>query len=190
MTASLIQEGLAIKAERMKKKLTGGKKKVEIDEIKVKNFVLLQLLVDINAMCEEDDCKYPKYQRYSIVTNSKIPTMSKIPAIQVTNKRANYDAEQGLFVGLTFDSEDPVEEIDNVSIAQTEATEVDEEENVEEDQQPLEEVDEENNDEAAEEEQEEEKNEEAADEEENKEEEPAAEAENMDDDADMDEDMD
>ena len=40
MTASLIQEGLAIKAERMKKKLTGGKKKVEIDEIKVKNFVL------------------------------------------------------------------------------------------------------------------------------------------------------
>ena len=39
-TASLIQEGLAIKAERMKKKLTGGKKKVEIDEIKVKNFVL------------------------------------------------------------------------------------------------------------------------------------------------------
>ena len=29
------QEGLAIKAERMKKKLTGGKKKVEIDEIKV-----------------------------------------------------------------------------------------------------------------------------------------------------------
>ena len=116
--------------------------------------------------------------------------MSKIPAIQVTNKRANYDAEQGLFVGLTFDSEDPVEEIDNVSIAPTEATEVDEEENVEEDQQPLEEVDEENNDEAAEEEQEEEKNEEAADEEENKEEEPAAEAENMDDDADMDEDMD
>ena len=45
---SPIQEGLAIKAERMKKKLTGGKKKVEIDEIKVKNFVLLQLLVDIN----------------------------------------------------------------------------------------------------------------------------------------------
>ena len=49
----------------------------------------------------------------------------------MTNKRANYDAEQGLFVGLTFDSEDPVEEIDNVSIAQTEATEVDDEENVE-----------------------------------------------------------
>ena len=43
------QEGLAIKAERMKKKLTGGKKKVEIDEIKVKHFVLLQLLVDINV---------------------------------------------------------------------------------------------------------------------------------------------
>ena len=31
------QEGLAIKAERMKKKITGGKKKVEIDEIKVRN---------------------------------------------------------------------------------------------------------------------------------------------------------
>ena len=30
-----MQEGLAIKAERMKKKITGGKKKVEIDEIKV-----------------------------------------------------------------------------------------------------------------------------------------------------------
>ena len=107
--------------------------------------------------------------------------MSKIPALQVTNKRANYDAEQGLFVGLTFDSEDPVEEIDNVSIAPTEATEVDDEEKVEEDQQPLEEVEEEKNEEAAEEEQEEE---------ENNEEEPAAEAENMDDDADMDEDMD
>merc|ERR1719239_1770716 len=80
MCMSLIQEGLAIKAERMKKKITGGKKKVEIDEIKV------------------------------------------------NEKRANYDAEQGLFVGLTFDSEDPVEEIDNVSIAPTEATEVDEEE--------------------------------------------------------------
>ena len=40
LTDSLIQEGLAIKAERMKKKLTGGKKKVEIDEIKVNNFVL------------------------------------------------------------------------------------------------------------------------------------------------------
>merc|ERR1719394_2076415 len=105
MCMSLIQEGLAIKAERMKKKLTGGKKKVEIDEIKV------------------------------------------------TNKRANYDAEQGLFVGLTFDSEDPVEEIDNVSIAPTEATEVDDEENVGEDQQPLEEVEEENNEEDAEEEQ-------------------------------------
>ena len=188
--ADFVQEGLAIKAERMKKKLTGGKKKVEIDEIKVKIFVLLQLLVDINAMCEEDDCKYPKYQRYSIVTNSKIPTMSRIPAIQVTNKRANYDAEQGLFVGLTFDSEDPVEEIDNVSIAPTEATEVDDEENVEEDEKPLEEVEEENNEEDAEEEQEQGKNEEAADEEENEEEEPAAEAENMDDDADMDEDMD
>jgi len=138
MCMSLIQEGLAIKAERMKKKLTGGKKKVEIDEIKV------------------------------------------------TNKRANYDAEQGLFVGLTFDSEDPVEEIDNVSIAPTEATEVDDEEKVEEDQQPLEEVEEENNEEDAEEEQEEKTEEE----EENEEEEPAAEAENMDDDADMDEDMD
>ena len=145
-------------------------------------------------MCEEGDCKYPKYQRYSLVTDSKIPTMSKIPALQVTNKRANYDAEQGLFVGLTFDSEDPVEEIDNVSVAPTEATEVDDEEKVEEDQQPLEEVEEENNEEDAEEEKEEEKNEEAAEEEqeeeENKEEEPAAEAENMDDDADMDEDMD
>ena len=31
-----VQEGLAIKAERMKKKIKGGKKKVEIDEIKVK----------------------------------------------------------------------------------------------------------------------------------------------------------
>ena len=30
-----MQEGLAIKAERMKKKMRGGKKKVEIDEIKV-----------------------------------------------------------------------------------------------------------------------------------------------------------
>ena len=120
--------------------------------------------------------------------------MSKIPALQVTNKRANYDAEQGLFVGLTFDSEDPVEEIDNVSIAPTEATEVDDEENVEEDQQPLEEVEEENKEEAADEEQEEGKNGEAAEEEqeeeENEEEEPGAEAENMDDDADMDEDMD
>ena len=112
--------------------------------------------------------------------------MSKIPAIQVTNKRANYDAEQGLFVGLTFDSEDPVEKIDNVSIAPTEATEVDDEENVEEDQQPLEEVEEENNKEDAEEEQEGKTEEE----EENEEEEPAAEAENIDDDADMDEDMD
>jgi len=80
MCMSLIQEGLAIKAERMKKKITGGKKKVEIDEIKV------------------------------------------------NNKRANYDAEKGLFVGLTFDSEDPVEQLDAVSIAPTEATEVDEEE--------------------------------------------------------------
>merc|ERR1719222_1009663 len=78
--SAYMQEGLAIKAERMKKKITGGKKKVEIDEIKVKN------------------------------------------------KRVNYDAEKGLFVGLTFDSEDPVEELDAVSIAPTEATEVDEEE--------------------------------------------------------------
>ena len=140
-------------------------------------------------MYEEGDTQ-AKYQRYSLVTNSKIPTMSKIPAIQVTNKRANYDAEQGLFVGLTFDSEDPVEEIDSVSIAQTEATEVDDEENVEEDQQPLEEVEEEKNEEDAEEEKNEEAAEEEQEEEENKEEEPAAEAENMDDDADMDEDMD
>jgi len=80
MCMSLIQEGLAIKAERMKKKITGGKKKVEIDEIKV------------------------------------------------NEKRANYDAEKGLFVGLTFDSEDPVEQLDAVSIAPTEATEVDEDE--------------------------------------------------------------
>ena len=64
---------------------------------------------------------------------------------QVNNKRANYDAEKGLFVGLTFDrwpknwkrvknlwqifdSEDPVEQLDAVSIAPTEATEVEEEE--------------------------------------------------------------
>ena len=33
---SHITYNLAIKAERMKKKLTGGKKKVEIEEIKVK----------------------------------------------------------------------------------------------------------------------------------------------------------
>ena len=33
--SAYMQEGLAIKAERMKKKITGGKKKVEIDEIKV-----------------------------------------------------------------------------------------------------------------------------------------------------------
>ena len=111
--------------------------------------------------------------------------MSKTPSLQVTNKRANYDAEQGLFVGLTFDSEDPVEQIDNVSIAPTEATEVDDEEKVEEDQQPLEEVEEENNEEGAEEEQEQGKNEEAAEEEQEEEE-----AENMGDDADMDEDMD
>ena len=37
------QEGLAIKAERMKKKLTGGKKKVEIDEIKVGSSQVPQL---------------------------------------------------------------------------------------------------------------------------------------------------
>ena len=36
--------------------------------------------------------------------------------------------------GLSEDSEDPVEEIDNVSIAPTEATEVDDEEKVEEDE--------------------------------------------------------
>ena len=33
--SAYMQEGVAIKAERMKKKITGGKKKVEIDEIKV-----------------------------------------------------------------------------------------------------------------------------------------------------------
>ena len=48
-------------------------------------------------------------------------------------KRANYDPETGLFVGLTFDSEDPVEELDSVSIAPTESTEVGEEENVADD---------------------------------------------------------
>ena len=48
-------------------------------------------------------------------------------------KRANYDPETGLFVGLTFDSEDPVEELDSVSIAPTEATEVGEEENIADD---------------------------------------------------------
>ena len=44
-------------------------------------------------------------------------------------KRANYDPETGLFVGLTFDSE----ELDSVSIAPTESTEVGEEENVADD---------------------------------------------------------
>ena len=48
-------------------------------------------------------------------------------------KRANYDPETGLFVGLTFDSEDPVEELDSVSIAPTEATEVGEEEKIADD---------------------------------------------------------
>ena len=48
-------------------------------------------------------------------------------------KRANYDPETGLFVGLTFDSEDPVEQLDSVSIAPTEATEVGEEENIADD---------------------------------------------------------
>ena len=48
-------------------------------------------------------------------------------------KRANYDSETGLFVGLTFDKEDPVEELDSVSIAPTEATEVGEEENIADD---------------------------------------------------------
>ena len=48
-------------------------------------------------------------------------------------KRANYDPETGLFVGLAFDSEDPVEELDSVSIAPTEATEVGEEEKIADD---------------------------------------------------------
>ena len=48
-------------------------------------------------------------------------------------KRANYDPETGLFVGLTFDNEDPVEELDSVSIAPTEATEVGEEEKIADD---------------------------------------------------------
>ena len=48
-------------------------------------------------------------------------------------KRANYDPETGLFVGLTFDNEDPVEELDSVSVAPTEATEVGEEENIADD---------------------------------------------------------
>ena len=52
---------------------------------------------------------------------------------QVNEKRANYDAEKGLFVGLTFDSEDPVEQLDAVSIAPTEATEVDEDEDIADD---------------------------------------------------------
>merc|ERR1712181_73875 len=57
----------------------------------------------------------------------------EIDEIKANEKRANYDAEKGLFVGLTFDSEDPVEHLDAVSIAPTEATEVDEDETIADD---------------------------------------------------------
>ena len=59
---------------------------------------------------------------------------------------------QGCFVGLTFDSEEPVEELDSVSIAPTEFTEVGEEENVADDpgQENGEVEDEEKNEEAGE----------------------------------------
>ena len=108
--SAYMQEGLAIKAERMKKKITGGKKKVEIDEIKV------TIHPRIISYDWEEKTRWTTSEQTTMWRRVSLLD-SPLTGGQKTKKRVK-----------TFDSEDPVEELDAVSVAPTEATEVDEEE--------------------------------------------------------------